>query len=153
MDRNIFRSTLPSRVEADSAAIESRIPTLGLHMDTGDAYGCKDDYCVSGNVDSGISSMGCPSICDSGFGAFESDSDLQQTEKGIQRLTLSSHSDNKSDQFTNIDSSCHSVDEGFISTEIDATLSATPIPKDQFSEAEKIQQLWQLFAPDEEGDT
>ena len=56
MNRNNYRGSLSSHVEPDGC-LESRIPTLGLHMDAVDGPSSKD-VCISGPVDSGISSMG-----------------------------------------------------------------------------------------------
>jgi len=147
MNRNNYREPLPSRVEPDGC-LESRIPTLGLHMDAVEGFS-KEDVCMSGIVDSGISSMGA--ICDSGF-ENSLDSDIAQK---INQMSLKS-TDQEEEQFTKVhDSLLQSVDEGFSSG---LGLQSEEFPalaeEDQLSEEKSRQEeLLRLFTPDEEGDT
>ena len=142
MDRNNCRGSLPSRVEADGC-LESRIPTLGLHMDQG--FG-KEDVCLSGPVDSGISSIG-GAICDSGF---ETSMDTDLTDRMRQ---ISLKSDQTDEQFTDVHGMCKSVDEGFISSEIPETKLLPDVAEEKVQINKSQEEFLRLFTPDDEGDT
>ena len=151
MNRNNYRGSLSSHVEPDGC-LESRIPTLGLHMDAVDGPSSKD-VCISGPVDSGISSMGA-SICDSGF---ETSMDLA-AQKFTQMSLQSQPEDQGSQEYTK-DCMYDSVgpDGGYVSSEIHLSTEEFPThsTKDQLSDEKLHQQeeLLRLFSPDDEGDT